>query len=217
MKRWIKLTSTLVPTFLVLLGGSNANAQAMIVKEDFFASEQGGFLIKGWKEAGSQEVQIAITAACAAYGVDCSQAAAGFRAAVIYSRERIQLGNYQGTARIDRHPGEEYFAKFDSPQGKTICKAGIDIINGSISDGATFNGTIQRSGEDGLGIYAVVPQNRPAGQWVNFKLLVEYVPQGQLEQYDCWPNNTSVFLCSGSNVPPGTCKANSSYPAAYLK
>ena len=87
----------------------------MIVKEDFFASEQGGFLIKGWKEAGSQEVQAAITAACAAYGVDCSQAAAGFRAAMIYSRERIQLGNYQGTARIAQHPGEEYYAKFDSP------------------------------------------------------------------------------------------------------
>src|SRR5580704_2372461 len=92
MKQWVKLTSVLVPALSVFLGGSNANAQAMIVKEDFFASEQGGFLIKGWKEAGSQEVQAAITAACAAYGVDCSEAAAGFRAAVIYSRERTQLG-----------------------------------------------------------------------------------------------------------------------------
>ncbi|MBR1071219.1 hypothetical protein [Bradyrhizobium liaoningense] len=210
------MKSSILVVCAILVGSCHqaiAQQQAKIVKEEFFASEQGGFGIKLWKEAGSQEVQALITAACAAYGVDCSAAAAGFRTAMVESRNRISVGNYEGTARIDRHPGEEYYAKFDSPGGMTICKAGIDIINGSISGGATFNGTIQRTGEDGLGLYVVVPKNRPEGQWVNFKLLVEYVPAGQLDNFGCWPNNTWVFQCAG----PNNCKANPNYPAAYLK
>lgn len=119
----------------------------------------------------------------------------------------VQSGNYIGTARVDRHIGEEYYAKFDSPAGYTICKAVIDIGNGSITGGATFNGSIQRFGEDGLGLYVVVPKNRTT-QWVRFNLVVEYVQKDSLDKYKCWPDKTVVFQCTGQNC--------STYPGARL-
>ncbi|WFU26325.1 hypothetical protein QA649_08985 [Bradyrhizobium sp. CB1717] len=189
--------ATLIATFLWI--SVSASAQPIDRPETFQAWEGGGFLLKTWKELGSQEAQALITAGCAAYGVDCSSQAAAIRAAAQQSRQYYRSGNVATTARIDRHPGEEYYAKFDSPNGYTICKAAIDIKNGSITGPSTFNGSIQRTGEDGLGLYAVVPKNRPTGQWVRFNLVVRYVPAGTLQQYDCWPNNTLVVQCTGQN------------------
>jgi len=174
--------------------------------ETFQAWEGGGFLAKTWKELQTPEAVGAIAGACAAFGTDCSSAAAGIAEAAKQPNRYVQSGNYYGTARIDRHPGEEYYGKFDSPANHTICKAVIDIGNGSITGGATFNGSIQRSGQDGLGLYVVVPKNRPSGQWARFNLVVEYVPTGTVEQYNCWPNNTLVFQCTGQNC--------STYPGA---
>ena len=200
----------IISALILLAGGFEASAQTASITqpETFEAWEGGGFVSKTWKELGTPEAAALITAACAAFGVDCSSGATAIADAAKQTNRFVQQTNYTGTARIDRHPGEEYYAKFDSPPGHTICKAVIDIGNGSITGGATFNGSIQRTGEDGLGLYAVVPMNRPTGQWVRFNLVVEYVPTGTLDQYKCWPNNTLVFQCTGQNCPtyPGARK-----------
>ena len=150
---------------------------------------------------GSQEFVAMVTAACAAYGVDCSKTAAAIAAGARYATPYVSTGNVRTTAWIDRHPGEEYYAKFAAPTGYTTCKAKIDIGNGSITGGSTFNGSIQRMpgpNQDGIGLYAVVPKNRPSGQWVSFRVYVEFVPKGT-EGGRCWPDNTTVFQCTGQD------------------
>jgi hypothetical protein len=176
---------------LVLTSHAWGQSGAVLVDEDFHAQEQGGTLIKTWKELGSPEAQAIITGTCAAFEVDCSQQAAAVRTAAVLSRKLIKTRNIITTARIDyrdgpyKTQGDDIYGKFDAWDGYTLCKAGIDIIRGSISPGSTFNGTIQRSGEDGLGLYAVVPKNRTEGKWVSFRLATLYVPIGTLNQYGC--------------------------------
>lgn len=196
--------------FLLMLTSSiDAFAQSgpIIRPESFHAWERGGPLVKFWHEMGSDEARVIITAACTAatYGSGvgyCSGAAGAITQAARQTNRLVQSGNYRGTARIDRHPGEAYYAKFDSPHGYTICTAKIDEY-GEISPGAHFAGRIQRSAEDGLGLYAVVPKNRVDGPLsVSFNLLVEYVPISTMNQYNCWPNETLVFLCDSEHRKP---------------
>ena len=195
MFRTIVAVSTLVLSSPVLA------QESVIVPHEFVAREGGGFLPKTIKEMSSDEFVAMLTVACAAYGVDCSQAAAGIAAGARYATPYVSTGEVSTTAWIDRHPGEEYYAKFAAPAGYTTCKAKIDVGNGSISGDSTFNGSIQRMpgpNADGIGLYAVVPKNRPAGQWVAFRVHVEFVPKGT-EAGRCWPDNTVVFQCTGQN------------------
>jgi hypothetical protein len=207
----MNMARIIVVALSLLTGGAEVcakNAQQTMAEtfraETFQAWEGGGFLQK--KESGPPTPAI-ITRACVALG--CSTSAAAIADTAKQTNRLVQSGNYIGTARVVGHFGEEYHAEFDSPAGYTICKAVIDIGNGSITGGATFNGSIQRSpGGDGLGLYAVVPQNRTTGQWVRFNLVVEYVQKDSLDKYECWPDRTVVFQCTGQNC--------STYPGARL-
>ena len=194
----------------IFLVSSTAWAQQgpVVAMESWDAWENGGFFHKTIKELGSDEVRYAITAVCALYGTNCSQQAAVFQQWSQQASRITNTGNAITTAWIDKHPGEEYYAKFLSPSGYTICKASVDVKNGSITGGATFNASIQRSPpspQDGLGLYVVVPKNRPSGQWAKFNSVVTYVPVGALQQHGCWPDNLLVVQCTGNNcnTPPG--------------
>jgi hypothetical protein len=197
------------PGTVWVCGAGPSSGDAIVVPHEFSAGEPGGFFPKTLKEMSSQEFQAILTVACAYYGVDCSNAAAAIRAGAAYATPYIFQSDLHTTAFIDRHPGEAYYAKFAAPPGYTTCKALIDVGNGSITGGSTFNGSIQRMPGplgDGIGLYAVVPQHRPTGQWVNFHVDIEFVRNGTLDQHACWPNNTVVWQCTGQNC--------STYPGA---
>jgi hypothetical protein len=164
--------------------------------ESFEAWEGGGFLQKTWKELGTPEAAAIIAVGCALFEVDCSSVSTRIAEGAKATNRYIQSGNYVGTAFIGRHPGEDYYAKFGAPATYTPCKAVTDVSGGSITGPSTFNASIQA---DGIGIYAVVPKNRPSGQWARFNMLVEYVPNGSREQYKCWPMNAVVVQCTGQN------------------
>jgi hypothetical protein len=154
----------------------------IVVPHEFDAWESGSFFAKTIKEMGTPEFVAMAEAACAAFETDCSVQAAEIAAGAYYATPYVNTGNVQTTAWVDRHEGEEYYAKFATPTGYTTCRAKIDTGNGSITGGSTFNGSIQRMGganADGIGLYAVVPKNRPSGQWVDFRVFVEFVPQGK--------------------------------------
>lgn len=185
--------------------------QSLIVPHEFVAWEAGGFIPKTIKEIGTPEFVAILSSVCAAYGGDCSESAAEIAGAAKYATPYVSQGNVRTTAWIDRHSGEEYYAKFAAPAGYTTCKAKIDVGRGSITGGATFNGSIQRMpgpNADGIGLYAVVPKNRPTGQWVQFQVYVEFVPKGTDLASRCWPDNTVVFQCTGQNC--------STYPGARM-
>jgi hypothetical protein len=190
-------------------GAASSSNDVIVVPHEFTAGEQDGFGINSIKEMGSNEFALMLTAACAAYGVDCSKVAAGIQQGAYYATQYISQPDLRTTALLDKHPGEAYYAKFVAPSGYTTCKAKIDIGNGSITGGSTFNGSIQRMPGplgDGVGLYVVVPKNRPSGQWVSFRADVEFVRPGMLNQYQCWPDGTVVWQCTGQNC--------STYPGA---
>jgi hypothetical protein len=196
------LRSLIVP-FFFSIGSVAFEQQTIVVPHEFQAWEAGGFVPKTLKEAGTNE---ALIGACDAFKIDCSSSAI---ASARYATPYVSTGNVQTTAYIDKHMGEEYYEKFVAPPGYTTCKAKIDVGNGSITGGSTFNGLIQRmtgANGDGVGLYAVVPKYRPSGQWVRFRVFVEFVPIGtSLDEAKCWPNNTPIFQCTGEtcNTFPG--------------
>lgn len=186
---------------------SASTRQAIVVSHEFVAWEAGGFFAKTIKEIGTPQFVAMLEAACLSFGDDCSSTASEIAAGAHYATPYIATGNVRTTAWIDSHNGEEYKAKFAAPNGYTTCRAKIDYGGGSISGGATFNGTIQRmsgQNQDGLGLYVEVPKNRPTGQWVKFRVFVEFVPKGT-DLSRCWPDNTVAFQCTGEhcNLYPG--------------
>jgi hypothetical protein len=190
-------------------GTASSSSDAIVVPHEFHAWEQGGFGLKTLKEMGTKEFQAMLTAVCAAWLIDCSEEAAAIRAGAYYATPLIAGQNIYTTAFVDKHPGEAYYAKFVAPPGYTTCRAVIDVGNGSITGESTFNGSVQRMpgpNGDGVGLYAVVPKFRPSGQWVSFIVNVEFVPNGTLNQHQCWPDNTLVWQCTGQNC--------STYPGA---
>ena len=159
-----------------------AFSQPVVVPHEFVAWEQGGFLSKTIPQLNTPQFKAMLTASCAALAVDCSTVADAIARGAYYATPYVSNSNLQTTAWVDWHRGEEYAAKFAAPSGWTTCKAIIDVGHGSITGGATFNGSIQRmSGpnNDGIGLYVVVPKNRPSGQWVQFQVDVEFVPREQ--------------------------------------
>lgn len=199
-----------VAAAVALVCPSPTMAQAIVVPHEFVAWEAGGFLPKTIKEMGTPEFAAIVTTGCAVFEVDCHEVAGQIVSGARYATHYVARGDVRTTAWIDRHDGEAYYAKFAAPDKYTTCKAKIDVSNGSISSGSTFNGSIQRmSGQnnDGVGLYAVVPKNRPTGQWIQFRVFVEFVPKGSNLSV-CWPDNTLVFQCTGQNC--------STYPDARL-
>jgi len=177
-------------------------SDVLVVPHEFRVSEQGGFATKTLPQLNTTEFRAGLIAACTYFGYVCGGIAVAIGNAATYATPYVSNNEVSTTAWIDRHPGEEWYAKFAAPSGYTTCKASIDVANGSITGGATFNGTIQRmsgANQDGVGLYAVVPKGRPSGQWVSFRVDVAFVPKGTTEQHQCWPDNTHVWQCTGQN------------------
>jgi hypothetical protein len=170
----------------------------IVVPHIFEARESGDFLIKTSKEMSSQEFQNIIMGGCWIFDVDCSDEAAAIRQGADYVNGVFSNAYVHTTAFIDTHEGEHYQAKFVAPDGYTTCKAKIDSNNGSITGESTFSGILQRmtkSNGDGIGLDVVVPQNRDSGQWAAFMVYVEYARKDRVGRFDCWPDNTSLWLC----------------------
>src|ERR1700720_166195 len=136
-----------LPVALLLASVSFVRAEELLVAHEFHVSEAGGFGAKTLKEMGSPEFQAIVTAACAAYGVDCSSAAGAIRkAAEIGSPIVGQAGsNVYITGNVTKHDGEEWAGTFRAPIGYEICGAWLDYGNMSITGESTFNTSILRS------------------------------------------------------------------------
>jgi hypothetical protein len=193
--------------WLASMPGANAT-EPIAVGHEFHITEGGGFAQKTIKEMGSKEFQAMVTAACALYGVDCSDAASTIRDGAQYITK--VTGNASSsvyiTGEVTRHDaGSEAWAGFfRTPQGYQICNAALDYGNMSITGPSTFNTTIYRGHDNGLGFYAVVPKNRPTRQWIDAHFVIKYVPAGSVAQNSCMADGVHPWLCKGQSCNPLT-------------
>ncbi|WP_201400278.1 hypothetical protein [Kaistia sp. 32K] len=167
--------------------------------------------VPGWRRLDAERADADALSGCRALGFDCSDDPDPERAAERFLKPEIVAGPYRGTARIALQRGASYYAKFDAPPGFSICRAGIDLVDGFISRGAVFAGSIQRNGRDGLGVYAALPE--PGGGGIAFRLLIATVPEARFDREACWPDGTIVFLCAGRD----RCRPSRAYPETDLR
>lgn len=199
-----------VVLFVVFLLNSISSTQAseeLIVANEFHVTEGGGFVAKTLKEMGSQEFQAIATAACAAYGVNCSSAVGAIRTAAEIGAPIVGQagGNVYITGNVTKHDGEEWHGIFRAPVGYEICEARLDYGRMSITGPSTFNTSIVRTPNDnGLGFYAVIPKNRPTRQWVDAYFVIKYVQAGTVGQNKCAPTGSYPWLCKGQECNPLT-------------
>lgn len=196
--RVILATIFLIPTVF-----SSALAQKIIIPDEFHVREAGGFAIKTWDSLGTKEAAAAVAATCAAFGGDCSQQALVGSRVARWSRDAYKSGSYTGTAEIIFQQGEEWHGQLYpfNAYGKeyVICKAGISDASHTVD--STFAAEIRNNG---VFFYAVVPRNKPAGKWVSFRLVTEWVPRNQWPQSQCWPDKTNIAYCYSGG--PQTCR-----------
>ena len=145
-----------------------ANADPLYVKVRFSIEEHSNFAGQVFTTLGTPEVAVAITAGCAAFGVDCSAAATGL----------TTLTHNLGPN--DNKNGQDHHGIYRAPVGYEICKAKVDWAHTGIDGGSTFNTRIVREpNNNGLGYYAVVPTGGGRGHGINSDLYLEFVPAGQ--------------------------------------
>lgn len=127
--------------------------------------EDGGVLKKTLKELGSKEAVAVVTAACAAFGSDCSKEAA---IAALIIREITKKGN-------------EHRGAIMAPAGYSICQT--KLIVRSHDGGTTFNGAIS---DDNKYIYwyAVVPE-RVKKRAIDMDIVTELIPTSLLGASRC--------------------------------
>jgi hypothetical protein len=108
--------------------------------------------------------------------------------------------NHVISGAVTKRAGNQWWGIFRAPVGMEICRAILDVGNMSITGGATLNSRIVREPRDnGLGFYAVIPQNESSGQWIDATMFVSYVPGGTTGQNNCKPTNEAVWRCKGQN------------------
>jgi hypothetical protein len=142
--------------------------------------------------ADSTEVGLAITAGCAAFGVDCSGIADGVSSIVqaIKQPQNVDRGNVNGIYR--------------SPPGWEICKAMIDWANTRISGGSTFNTTIARNARDnGLGYHASVEKDPSRGTGITSDIYLYFVKPDKRAEYQCWADGAHPWICTGPSCASG--------------
>ncbi|WEK49813.1 MAG: hypothetical protein P0Y66_19275 [Candidatus Kaistia colombiensis] len=191
---------------LLLANGASAAETARAYLEDFHLGSGIG-RVESWRELDPARA----VASCRALGFDCSDDPDPARAATRFLKPPVVSGPYRGTAKILRQRGTSYYASFETPPGFRICKAGIDLVGGSIGRGAIFAGSIQRAGRDGLGVYAALPAD--GSGVIAFRLLIAAVPEARFAPDLCWPDGTILFLCLGD----GRCQASRVYPEVDLR
>lgn len=207
MRRW--------PVFAaILLIGAPALAGPgppfRIYEEEFHLWADRRFEIEGWREVEADAGDLAAAGGCQALGVDCSDTASGPAAAGRYLKRPIDSDAYRGTARLLRVRGTAYYARFAAPPGYSICRAGLYTRSGLLRGGAVFAGALQRSGIDGLAVYADLGSGTDSA--AEFRLLILYAPVGSLQASRCWPDQTILFLCGA-----GTCRSSRAYPQTDLR
>lgn len=181
--------SVTISTLLLLVGSALADdGRPIAIGYKFNISESGSFWEKTLKEMGTKETAAMITAACAVFGIDCSEAAVAATAAI------------KNLVVKDDVNGEEHHGIIRAPVGYEICNAKIDWGHASIDGESTFNTVILRSPQDnGLGFYAVVPKHRKEGHWISATLYLQFVPAGKVSQSGCMPTGINPWICKGPN------------------
>lgn len=201
-------TALYIPVASSAPKGQGERKDVVYRAEAFSVTEGGGFLTKTWKELGSREAAQIITAACAAYGYDCSNEAEAIRRVAQESHNRFNRGKYRGTFRV-RQRGEEWRGGFSAPPGYSICTLYTPLRRASITGGSTFNATISNTQKgSGVSVYAVIPKNRSTRQWATFNMVAMYVPIDDYSTYSCWPHRTAAVRCKG----PRTCRSKKATP-----
>lgn len=189
--------------------GPGSAPAARIYEEEFHLRADRRFELPGWRQLEAENGDLAADAGCRALGVDCSDDAAGENAAGRFLKRPITSDDYSGTARLLRVRDGAYYARFVAPDGYTICRAGLYLKSGILRGDALFAGSIQRSGLDGLAVYADL--GRSGDAVVEFRLLALYVPKARVDR-GCWPDQTILFLCRS-----GRCSASRAYLQTDLR
>jgi hypothetical protein len=167
-----------------------ASADSIYTKVRFSIRENGNFAGTVFTTLGTPEVAALVSAGCAAYGVDCSGAAAAASALI------------RTLASNDSRSGNEHHGIYKAPQGYEICKAKIDWGHTGIDSESTFSAVIERDPQNnGLGWYAVVPHGGGRGHGIDSDLYLQFVTAGQSGQNDCFLTNTHVWNCKGPDCP----------------
>ena len=179
--------SVLLTTVVVVTLGQPAGAQDQFaVKTRFELTRSGNFVGLVLSNADPTVVRLAITAGCAAFGVDCSGITDGVSSIVqaIKQTQNVHGGNVNGIYR--------------SPPGWEICKAMIDRANTRISGGSTFNTTIARNARDnGLGYHAFVEQDSSRGTGITSDIYLYFVKPDKRAEYQCWADGAHPWICTG--------------------
>lgn len=182
-----------------------------VYQEEFHFRSAGPSAVKSWMEEDQDAAAMRAAAGCVSLGFSCAGDAGDTSDIVRYVRPEVVSGGYHGTAMLMHVRGDRAYAKFLAPPGFITCRAGIFLKEGAISDGATFAGSIQRSGRDGLAVYADLGEGGEP-RFIEFKLLIQYVAAAGADRRACWPDLTLVFLCR-----PSGCRASPAYPETDLR
>ncbi|HWJ71567.1 MAG TPA: hypothetical protein VNX29_00215 [Kaistia sp.] len=182
-----------------------------VYQEEFHLRSSGPPVLKGWMQEDPEAAAMLAAAGCQSLGFACADEAGDAGDVVRYVRPAVVSGRYRGTALPVHLRGDRTYAKFLAPPGFVTCRAGIFLKDGAISPGATFAGSIQRSGRDGLAVYADLGDGDEP-RFIEFKLLIQYVAAAGAERRSCWPDLTLVFLCR-----PSGCRASPAYPETDLR
>jgi hypothetical protein len=210
-RRDIGLTrcQTMIRLFVLavaLFGGiasANAQTKPIAVKYRLQIVESGSFFLKTIKEMGTPEAATAISTACAAFQVDCSE-----QAFILTTLISMTLD--------DSVVGEEHHGIIRAPVGYEICKVKIDSDHASVDSQSSFSGEIIRDPRNnGLGYYAEVPRYRPEGHSVEADLYLEFVSAGMTATNGCFPTSDhteQAHLWDWHNGGDGHVKPEAHYP-----
>ncbi|KEA04287.1 hypothetical protein [Rhizobium rhizogenes] len=202
--------------FALIVVCTRAHAQEPItLMHDFHITEGGGFVNKTVHEMTSKEFQRLVEIGCVVLGGSCVKEASSAREAMEYLDSALTSmgGNHLISGRVLEHSdgSEEWYGIFDAIDGYEVCSAALNYREMSITGGTTFSTFIRRSPWEfrdsnykGISFYAVVPKHRPTRHWINANFSVSYVPEGTVEQYDCQPDGSSPWLCTGQDCNPLT-------------
>jgi hypothetical protein len=172
--------------FVLINAEANAADEPIYTKVRFSITESGNFAGQVLRNLGTPEAAALVTAGCAAFGVDCSGAAAAGAEAI----KQVFAG--------DSKDGNEHRGIYRAPQNYEICQAKIDWGNTGIDGGSTFAARLQRDNQNhGLGYYAVVPTGGGRGHGITSDLYLMFVLAGQVPQRNCFPTNALLWNCKG--------------------
>ncbi|MCX5514041.1 hypothetical protein [Kaistia algarum] len=181
-----------------------------VYQEEFHLRADRDFQLPGWRDMDSGTAALLVEAGCRALRTDCSPDAAGQDSSDRFLKRLIHSDDYRGTAWLTRVRGGSYYARFVAPSGYSACRAGVYWKGGLVHGGVRLAGSIERSGLDGVAVYANLDPS--ADGVAEFRLLILYVAKAELASHGCWPDQTLLFLCRD-----GICQPSRAYPETDLR